>query len=105
MLCPTRHLVRHVLHLVRDLFEILLLAVCSVAIRLVHANALLFLSLEIDHFRMLFASVLGHHCDLRDWTHAVLRLCQRCCERFLLLSECQMSKEVVDPSEGGCVSA
>ena len=53
MLCPTRHLVRHVLHLLRDLFEILLLAVCSVAIRLVHANALLFLSLEIDHFRML----------------------------------------------------
>ena len=43
VLCPTRHLVRHVLHLVRDLVEIFLLVVGCVAIRLVHANANLFL--------------------------------------------------------------
>ena len=44
VLSPTRHLVRHVLHLVRDLVEIFLLVVCSVAIRLVHAKTNLFLS-------------------------------------------------------------
>ena len=40
-------------HLVEDLIGMLLLAVCGVAIRLVHANANPFLSLEIYHFRML----------------------------------------------------
>ena len=35
------------------LIEILLLVVCSVAIRIVHVNANLFLSGESDHFRML----------------------------------------------------
>ena len=44
VLSPTRHLVRHVLHIVRDLIEIFLLVVCSVAMRLVHVNANLFLS-------------------------------------------------------------
>ena len=40
-------------HLAEDLIEIFLLVVCSVAILLVHANVNLFLSWEIDHFRML----------------------------------------------------
>ena len=31
--------------------------------------------------------------------------CQRCCEHFRLFSECQSLKELVDPNEGGCVSA
>ena len=30
--------------------------------------------------------------------------CQRCCEHFQLSSECLVSKELVDPNEGGCVS-
>ena len=46
VLFPTRHLVE-------ELIEIFLLVVCCVAIRLVHVNANLFLSREIDHFRML----------------------------------------------------
>ena len=46
VLSPTRHLVR-------DLIGILLLAVCSVAIHLVHANANLFLSRFTDQCRML----------------------------------------------------
>ena len=45
VLSPTRHLVRHVLHLVRDLVDIFSLVVCSVAIRLVHVNANLFVPL------------------------------------------------------------
>ena len=53
VLSPTRHLVRHVHHLVRDRVEMLLLAVCSVAIHLVHVNANLFLSLKIDQCRVL----------------------------------------------------
>ena len=50
---PTRHPVRHFLHLDRDFFENLLLAVRSVAIHLVHANANLFLSRKIDQCRMM----------------------------------------------------
>ena len=45
VLSPTRHLVRHVLHLVRDLVAMFLLVVYSVAIHLFRANANLFLSL------------------------------------------------------------
>ena len=44
VLSPTRHLVRHVLHLVRDLVEMFLLVVGSVAIRLVYVNANLLVS-------------------------------------------------------------
>ena len=50
------------------------------------------------------ASVLGQHCDLQDVIHAVLRVSGvvsilNCCQS----AKCQ--KELVDPNEGGCVSA
>ena len=54
VLSPTRHLVKHVLHLVREPIEILAcLLLCSVASHLVHVNANQFLSRKIDQFRML----------------------------------------------------
>ena len=50
VLCPIRHLVRHVLHLVRDLIDFPCLLF---AIHLVYVNANLFLSRKIDQLRML----------------------------------------------------
>ena len=61
-------------HLVLDHIELFLFAACSVAIRLVHVNANLFLSRKIDQFSNAVTSVLRYHCNLRDGIHAVLRV-------------------------------
>ena len=67
MLLPTRHLVE-------DLVEIFLLVTCSVAMRLVHSNAILFLSREIDHFRMLSRLPLGFTVIFATGYNTVLRV-------------------------------
>ena len=106
VLSPTRHLVRHILYLVRDLVGISLLAVCTVAIHLVHANANLFLSRKIDQCRMLSRLSLDFT-ELFATAGYTLYFVVSCvvsisnCRR----SACQASKELVDPNEGGCVSA
>ena len=48
------------------------------------------------------ASVLGHHCNLRDYVYPVVG---SVVSIFNLSSECQVSKELFAPNEGGCVSA
>ena len=90
-------------HHVRDLIELFLLAACSVAIQLVHVNANQFLSRKIDQLRCVL-SVFGSYCTLLDGRHAVLRV-----SSVVSLFHCRQSakflKELVDPNEGGCVSA
>ena len=80
---PTRHLVR-------DLIELFMPAAYSVAINLVHVSANLFLSRKIDQLR----------CSL---LHAVLRV-SSVVNIFICLQSAKLSKELVDPNEGGCVS-
>ena len=46
------------------------------------------------------ASVLGHHCDLRDCMSPVVDIC----EHFQLSSECQALKELVVDLLGGYAS-
>ena len=90
-------------YLLRDLIALFLLAACSVAIHLVHSNANLFLSRKIDQLRSIL-SVFGSYCNLRDGRHAVLRV-----NSVASILNCRQSaklqKELVDPNEGGCVSA
>ena len=77
------------------LVEMFLLAVCNVAIHLVYVNANLFLSLS--HFRML--SRLSLDISAIFATGYTLYFVSACCEHFQLSSECQISKELVDPNE------
>ena len=50
------------------------------------------------------ASVLQHHCDLRDCIHAVLRV--SCVVSIVdCFQSANLLKELVDHNEGGCVSA
>ena len=50
------------------------------------------------------ASILGHHCDLRDVIHAILRV-SGVVSIFNCSQSAKFQKELVDPNGGGCVSA
>ena len=82
VLFPTRHLVRCVRHLFRDLIGFFLLVVGNVAIHLVHANVNLFSLGRLINFEC---------CRVCPWIsrETCRTSCQQCCEHLQFSSECQ----------------